>query len=189
MEKLIKVEEQHIKNDMFEYISVPGLLSIILEISSIQVKREWLIEKNKNGQVEQVYINKISYSPYTIYFDIHDMAFSSNEVELYSSILYLIFCRYSIGSHHSDYTVIEYAGLQIKCINWFVDHSLKYDNYYDTHLKNKNVKGFKSLNNGYVSVQHTPENQIISTAIMLNCETNDNGRIIDENVTVEHKVN
>ena len=136
LNKLIKVEEKNIIDNINEYLPIRDLLvHVILPLLDSNIKQEWMIEKTFQDKRTPVIINNIDYDcteTKDIYnlvtFYIYDQAFSSEFVLNFYAIgtdnnnsdqvVYRIYYRYYIGSNKSEFIYIGKIDFPIECIEW-----------------------------------------------------------------------
>ena len=183
LETLIKIEEHNIMKDTFEYLPIRGLLLYVLQFNTLEIKREWLIEKNS----QSIHIDSVDVEIYedeaNITFYVEDVAFKSEIVDQYyyvnvspDSIKYKIYSRYSIGSNVLEYNYIDRIDLTFDCIQWelsqhFPSTRVILKKHYDTYMEWKNILGNLDCNNGSFDVCHTENNSILNTCIILVMDT------------------
>ena len=173
---LIKHEETCIMHDIFDHIPIKGILHLLIQFISITVKREWRIEKLYRDKIYPVDINNIKIEK-SISFDICDHALTTNDVLLLSDcggvllediLSYDIFYRYSIGIKSLEDDLLDTVCLKMRNVIWIDDHDdSDYDDYYITHIKDRNVIGITVDIKNDIYIEHTKDNCIFSNQIIL----------------------
>ena len=208
LDKFVKQEERNVIKDIYEYLPIRGVLGEVMEFIRVNIKREWKIVKQRkiDYQVKYdeypIFINQVElHTDGNIKFDVLDQAFSSKDVasvhnreDIAPYVVYLIDCKYSIGSLRLE---INYRNIFVNAdhIDWdipeFVENDFppfvsEYECYMD-YVHNTNRTGF-IIDGKYTSnvfVEHTEQNCIITNCLILyNIQGNDD----NDNYTIHEDI-